>query len=84
MLVTDLTMPGMSGDTLIAEARARRPGLPALLLTGYVERRLRENERQSGPGITVLTKPVTAPVLLHALEALRGGAVPPDEVVAAV
>jgi PAS domain S-box-containing protein len=35
VLVTDLSMPGMSGLTLIRAAQALRPGLPAILLTGY-------------------------------------------------
>jgi CheY-like chemotaxis protein len=34
-LVTDLSMPGMNGAALIREAQVRRPGLPAILLTGY-------------------------------------------------
>ncbi|WP_270938103.1 PAS domain-containing hybrid sensor histidine kinase/response regulator, partial [Falsiroseomonas oryzae] len=33
-LVTDLTMPGLDGLALIREARLRRPGLPAVLVTG--------------------------------------------------
>ena len=37
LLITDYAMPGMGGVTLISEARRRRPDLPALLLTGYVE-----------------------------------------------
>ncbi len=35
-LITDFSMPGMSGLELIGEAHARRPGLPAILITGYV------------------------------------------------
>jgi signal transduction histidine kinase/CheY-like chemotaxis protein len=35
-LVTDFSMPGMNGLDLIHEAHARRPGLPSILLTGYV------------------------------------------------
>ncbi|MDO9714562.1 response regulator, partial [Paracraurococcus lichenis] len=35
LLVTDLSMPGMDGRELIRAAQARRPGLPAVLLTGY-------------------------------------------------
>jgi CheY-like chemotaxis protein len=31
----DLSMPDMDGVTLIREAQRRRPGLPAILLTGY-------------------------------------------------
>jgi CheY-like chemotaxis protein len=35
ILVTDLSMPGMNGLAVIREAQQRRPGLPAILLTGY-------------------------------------------------
>ncbi len=35
-LVTDLSMPGMDGTSLIRAAQQRTPGLPAVLLTGYV------------------------------------------------
>jgi len=35
VLVSDLSMPGMDGVNLIVEAKARCPGLPAILLTGY-------------------------------------------------
>ncbi|MBN8901779.1 MAG: response regulator [Rhodospirillales bacterium] len=35
ILVTDLSMPGMSGLALIEAVHARRPRLPAILLTGY-------------------------------------------------
>jgi CheY-like chemotaxis protein len=35
MLVSDLSMPMMDGLTLIPEAKRRRPGLPAVLLTGF-------------------------------------------------
>jgi PAS domain S-box-containing protein len=37
ILVTDLAMPGMSGLTLIEKAQCLRSGLPAILLSGYVE-----------------------------------------------
>ena len=35
-LVTDFSMPGLNGVDLIREALARRPGLPAILLTGHM------------------------------------------------
>jgi PAS domain S-box-containing protein len=35
LLITDLSMPGMDGITLIREAQKRRPGLRAILLTGF-------------------------------------------------
>jgi len=37
VLVTDFSMPGMNGLSLIEEVRRRRPDVPALLLTGYAE-----------------------------------------------
>ena len=37
ILVTDLSMPGMSGLMLIADAQRLRSRLPAILLTGYAE-----------------------------------------------
>jgi len=35
IIVSDLTMPGMDGLALIRTAQQKRPGLPAVLLTGY-------------------------------------------------
>jgi PAS domain S-box-containing protein len=37
LIITDHGMPGMSGAQLIEEARTMRPGLPAILATGYAE-----------------------------------------------
>ena len=37
VLVTDHLMPGMSGAELAREARALRPGLPVLVVSGYAE-----------------------------------------------
>jgi PAS domain S-box-containing protein len=37
LMITDMVMPGMPGITLLAEVRSRRPGLPAIVLSGYSE-----------------------------------------------
>ena len=37
VLVTDYSMPGMTGAELALRARELRPGLPVLLATGYSE-----------------------------------------------
>jgi CheY-like chemotaxis protein len=60
MLVSDLAMPGMDGVALIREAQRRRPGLPAILLTGYAgdAARLAVGEAVGG-AFTLLRKPVT-------------------------
>jgi DNA-binding NtrC family response regulator len=35
LLVTDMTMPGMSGRDLALSLRTRRPGLPVLFMSGH-------------------------------------------------
>lgn len=37
LLLVDMAMPGMSGVELIRTARERRPGLRAMLVTGYAD-----------------------------------------------
>ena len=37
ILVTDHLMPGISGEDLARRLRARRPGLPVLIVSGYAE-----------------------------------------------
>ena len=36
LLLTDLVMPGLYGDELVAQVRALHPGLPAIVMSGYV------------------------------------------------
>jgi signal transduction histidine kinase/CheY-like chemotaxis protein len=38
--VLDVVMPGMSGDQLLREVRAVAPSLPALLVSGFTDRRI--------------------------------------------
>lgn len=64
-LVTDHLMPDVRGSTLIAGARARRPELPALLVTGFAD-----DIQDLEPGsFARLAKPFTARAL--ALELSR-------------
>lgn len=67
LLVSDLSMPGMDGLALIRAARARRPGLHALLLTGYAgDGALYEALDAADPalrGVVLVGKPVTGRVL---------------------
>ena len=37
MLVTDLAMPGLPGDELARQALTRKPGLPVMLISGFIE-----------------------------------------------
>ena len=72
LLVSDVVMPHVGGLELIDLARARRPGLPIILMSGYSEQVL-----QSGTvheGVILLSKPFTAQRLMEAVgEALGTG-----------
>jgi PAS domain S-box-containing protein len=71
VLVTDLTMPGMDGLSLIREAQSRCPGLPALLLTGFAGdvAQLAVSGVTSGT-FSLLRKPTTAAQLSERIAAL--------------
>jgi CheY-like chemotaxis protein/anti-sigma regulatory factor (Ser/Thr protein kinase) len=58
LLVTDLSMPGMSGVELTQQIRRIRPDLPAILVTGAFQDPL-PLEGMSTPFAEVLLKPVT-------------------------
>ena len=68
VMITDLTMPGMTGDELSARVRELRPDLPILLATGYGPSLSPERARQLGI-VSVLRKPVTVQELVNALDA---------------
>ncbi|MEW6331645.1 MAG: PAS domain S-box protein [Pseudomonadota bacterium] len=57
LVVTDQTMPKMTGTELTQRLLARRPGLPVILYTGYTERLTEEQTRRAGIRALV-TKPV--------------------------
>jgi PAS domain S-box-containing protein len=70
-LITDLSMPGMNGLSVIQGVQARYPGLPAVLLTGYAgdETALALSGAISGT-FSLLRKPVSEDHLLDRLHAL--------------
>jgi CheY-like chemotaxis protein len=69
VLVTDLTMPGDDGISLIRQARAIRNDLPAVLLTGYAEE-VTSVSTIAGGNFHVLRKPVESERLIQQLELL--------------
>jgi len=71
VLVTDLSMPGINGIVTIREAHQRRPGLPAVLLTGYAGDRA-ALEAEDGLFL-LLRKPVRGSQLVRQIEAAVGG-----------
>jgi CheY-like chemotaxis protein len=70
-LVTDLSMPAMNGIALIRAAQTLRPGLPAVLLTGYVgdETALAMGGAIAG-SYSLAQKPIATNDLVDRIEAL--------------
>jgi two-component system C4-dicarboxylate transport response regulator DctD len=71
LLLTDLTRPGKPGAGLIARARAVRPELPVLVITGLALSP--EVMALRARGIPILRTPFTADQLGLAIEALLKG-----------
>ena len=72
LLVTDLTMPTMSGVELLREARRVRPDLPVVLATGYGGSLNQEQARALGAR-ELLLKPTTVVSLGAAVQRALGG-----------
>jgi DNA-binding response OmpR family regulator/two-component sensor histidine kinase len=64
LLLTDIGMPGMDGRELADVARAWRPALPVLFMTGYAESAA-ERTGFLGPGMDMITKPFEIDGLLE-------------------
>ena len=69
LLLTDLTMPGMTGLQLAALTRTLRPSLPILMVTGNGAEVDEQQARASGIA-RVLKKPIDATLLKSTLHAL--------------
>ncbi|WP_462402219.1 hybrid sensor histidine kinase/response regulator [Pseudomonas sp. Marseille-QA0332] len=70
LLVTDVGLPGgMDGRQMAAAARAARPGLPILLMTGYVQPQVLDDQPLE-PGMLVLTKPFALEGLIQCVASL--------------
>jgi CheY-like chemotaxis protein/two-component sensor histidine kinase len=66
-LVVDFAMPEMNGAAVARAARERRPGLPALLITGHADQAAIEAE---AGGLPILRKPFKQAELLRSVAAL--------------
>ena len=69
-LVTDLQMPGMSGDALVQKVRALRPLLPVVLISGHAADGSRSPFDSYGWADEVLTKPLRRDALATSLARL--------------
>ncbi len=57
IIVTDFAMPGIDGGALVRQARQLRPGLPAIIVTGYAEA---DGLATVPSDVVVLRKPIGA------------------------
>jgi CheY-like chemotaxis protein len=75
VVITDMTMPAMTGDRLAAAIRAIRPTIPVILCTGFSERMTAEKAMEQGiDGFAY--KPVEFSELARMVRRLRDGARP--------
>jgi len=56
LVVTDLVMPGMTGDALVRQLKERYPGIRAILMSGYSDEHLEERVRTDGT-VPLMRKP---------------------------
>jgi len=69
LLVTDVGLPGLNGRQLADHARALRPDLKVLFITGYAE----DAALTSGfllPGMEIITKPFATEALAAKIRAM--------------
>ena len=64
LLLSDYAMPQLSGTDIIGSARALRPGLPALLITGYADA---DEIAERPANVAILSKPFSLPDLASAI-----------------
>jgi signal transduction histidine kinase/DNA-binding NarL/FixJ family response regulator len=68
-VITDESMPGLSGSELIRRVRRIRPTIPILLVSGYLSPEVVERAREAGAD-EVLKKPLSARQLATSLDRL--------------
>ena len=69
LLITDMVMPGMTGQELAARLKEQRPKLRMLYMSGYSERAAAESLR-ADPGVRLLAKPFSRSALLRTVHEL--------------
>lgn len=69
LLVTDIGLPGLNGRQVADTARARRPNLKILFMTGYAENAAMANGFLE-PGMEMITKPMSMEVLAAKIKAM--------------
>jgi two-component system, cell cycle sensor histidine kinase and response regulator CckA len=72
LLVTDMVMPGMTGQQLAVKLQSEHPGLSVVFMSGYSEHAATEMA-DADPSVRLLTKPFSRAAILRTVgEILRG------------
>lgn len=66
LILTDRAMPGLNGDQLASEAKALRPNVKVILLTGYGDMMMNADDRPEGVDV-IVNKPFTMASLREAI-----------------
>jgi two-component system, cell cycle sensor histidine kinase and response regulator CckA len=66
LLVTDMVMPGMTGQRLASQLREKKPIVGVIYMSGYSEQTAAEGA-ESDPGSRLLTKPFNRNAILRAV-----------------
>lgn len=78
ILITDIRMPQMDGNTLVKELRERNPTLPVIVMTGHpgdAQRPVEDDEATDAP-VMVMSKPLNLKELMATLDELSEVFVP--------
>ena len=67
-IVTDVNMPGMTGIELLCEMCKRHMGMPAIVISGFMDARLKQESEEQG-AFRCFQKPVDLDDLLSAIRA---------------
>lgn len=70
VVVLDVEMPGMTGLVLLERLRALLPGLPAIIMSGYLPQEACIVEARASTGASYIAKPVDVDALIRMLGAL--------------
>jgi len=69
LVITDLTMPEITGDSLAREMIRMRPGMPVIIASGFVDKSVRQKVTSTGAG-AFIEKPLTAETLARTIREL--------------
>ena len=71
LLIADYLLPGISGVELMRKIKARNPELKTIFISGYNERKARDEMLQAG-GVAIFDKPIPLADFLDAVERSLG------------